>query len=318
MIAPEKLKQLKLFQDFSEEALEQLSKDMEGKVFPPGKEIIKEGGTSQALYIVGSGLVTVNKSFGKKKKDTKVVARLEAGNFFGEMAFLENQPHSATVVAQDETEVFMLPRKTINTVLKKDPNLAVNHILTLLSGVSFHLRRTTQELVTVFEVARLIGQASDLRDLFTKVMDQLVGALGEAVSIGFYQWNMFNEEYTPVVRCGPAGDILSTEIEASAPLLSSMKDGMGSITDVAKPPHPPAPLDVKEGHVLISQIDYQGIREGLLVCYSQTPAFFSRGERQLVDTVSAVLAPALETIKQKEEEAAKRRLEQGRQGGYSL
>ena len=234
MIQPDELRKLRLFREFSRPDLERLSRTMERKTFRPGETIIREGDRSLALYVVGSGLVTVNKSLGKGKDETKVVARLDPGAFFGEMAFLEDQPHSASVIAQEQTDVFMLPRSTVEDIMKEDPRVALNHIMTLLSGVSVNLRRTTREMVTVFEVARLIGRSSEAPALFSEVAGQLRGTMGEEVSIGCYRWNFFNDEYVLSVGLGALKEHFPSEINEKAPLLSGLDDGVISIPDLAR------------------------------------------------------------------------------------
>lgn len=84
-------------------------------------EIIRQGEPGDAFYLIASGRVSVwvKKGFKKVK-----VAVLGPDEFFGEMALLSNEPRSATVVAEDVTELFVLQRYDFEKILMKNPAIA--------------------------------------------------------------------------------------------------------------------------------------------------------------------------------------------------
>ena len=80
--------------------------------------IFSEGDAGDALYIVRSGSVgvfIVEAMVGLQFE----LARLRAGQVFGEMAVLTAAPRSATCKAMEQTEVFFLPREAFVRVLQK-------------------------------------------------------------------------------------------------------------------------------------------------------------------------------------------------------
>jgi len=72
------------------------------KRFNAGDQILSEGDAVQALWIILEGECTVSRSCGNG--GSQELARLKAGDVFGEMSFMCTAPHSASIVA--ETEVF--------------------------------------------------------------------------------------------------------------------------------------------------------------------------------------------------------------------
>ena len=86
-----------------------------------GYEIIKQGDPGDAFYLIASGKVSVwvKKSFSKKRWQT-----LGADEFFGEMALISNEPRSATVLADEVTELFILQRYDFDKILMKNPVIA--------------------------------------------------------------------------------------------------------------------------------------------------------------------------------------------------
>jgi CRP-like cAMP-binding protein len=315
MLSADQLRKLKIFKESAPAALDRLAKDMVEKIYAPGDVILKEGEASGALYLIAAGSVSVQKQIEGDR--AKVVARLEGEEFFGEMSFLENQPHSATIVAQEETRIFLLPRTVLNDLIQKDAKMALDQVLTLLSGVSSRLRRTTRELVSVFETARFVGQSLSLSDLMEKIIAQLRSDLGEAVTVGFYRWNLFNDEYDLLKAQGPHQSSLAPALEPKSLLLADVEEGkLKSWGDLTQRISPPTPLSFKRGHLLVSRVDMLNAKQGVFVYYSEAPAAFDPGERQLIETISAVLAPALETARAREEEGARQRLQRGKEERY--
>lgn len=80
--------------------------------------IVGEGSTGTALYIVLSGAARVERS-GKR------IGELGAGDFFGELALVEKQPRSASVIAEGETECLLLPAWEFTALLEEHPEIAV-------------------------------------------------------------------------------------------------------------------------------------------------------------------------------------------------
>jgi CRP/FNR family transcriptional regulator, cyclic AMP receptor protein len=83
-----------------------------------GETIVKEGSTGTALYIVLSGRARVEREGG-------VIGTLTTGDFFGELALIEEHPRSATVVAEQETECLLFPAWEFTALLNEHPEVAV-------------------------------------------------------------------------------------------------------------------------------------------------------------------------------------------------
>jgi len=319
MVSPEQLESLHIFRGISRKALEGLARDMVLKTYSPGETVIKEGSLGGTLFLIGQGMVSVQKSLGQEGERAKVVARLGTEEFFGEMSFLENKPHSATVIAEEKTEIFVLPRESLAELIKEDPRFALEQILTLLSGVSSRLRSTTRELVTVFAVARLVAAQSPVEELFPKILRQIQGDLGTLVTVAFYRWNQFNDEFSLVAAEGPAAGVFNMVKILETASLKNPKKQFEEIPDVTASSEMVIPFSMGAGHLIISHSAMEGTKDGLFFYYHGSPSSFTPGQRQLMETISAVLAPALATARTREEEILRQRLERGRQGqGFSI
>ena len=80
--------------------------------------IVKEGSTGTALYIILSGKARVD-------REGEAISTLAPGEFFGELALIEEHPRSATVVAVEETDCLLLPAWEFTALLEEHPEIAV-------------------------------------------------------------------------------------------------------------------------------------------------------------------------------------------------
>ena len=91
--------------------------------YSDGETIFREGDEGGTAYIIDQGQVTVTKQFEGQEVH---LARLGAGEIFGEMSLIEERPHSATVRAVGQTLIREIPREEFSTSLKKDPQAAMS------------------------------------------------------------------------------------------------------------------------------------------------------------------------------------------------
>ncbi len=312
MIPLEKLDSLHFLSGASPAALNRLAQEMISMTYAKGDVVIEEGSLSGSLFLIAKGSVSVQKKLDEER--TKTVAKLGPEEFFGEMSFLENKPHSARIVAEEDTEVLTLPRESLDDVIKKDPKLALEQILTLLSGVSSRLRSTTRELVTVFEVSRLMGASMPLEEVIPQIVKQLQNDLSPVVTVAFYRWNPFNDEFKLGTVEGPASGIFSTANTLDVPSVKRPERAFFNIEDISSSSGVVIPFPFNSGHLILAHSAMEGTRDGLFVFYNEAPRSFTPGQRQLMETIAAVLAPALATARTREEELSRQRLERGKPG----
>jgi CRP-like cAMP-binding protein len=110
-----------------------------GKLYSDGEEIISQGRTGEAMYVVQSGRVEVLQS---SRSGEQHLAFIETGDFFGEMSVFEKEVRSATVRSAGEARVLKIDKKTLLRRIKEDPLLAVN----LLKTMSHRIRDLNVEI----------------------------------------------------------------------------------------------------------------------------------------------------------------------------
>ena len=92
------------------------------KTFEAGSVIISEHEPGDCFYLIQSGRVQLVKCVNGKKKNLDI---LMPGEFFGEMAILENTPRSATCVAIDKVEVLEFNKQNFEILITGNPQIAM-------------------------------------------------------------------------------------------------------------------------------------------------------------------------------------------------
>ena len=93
-----------------------------------GRVIIAAGQPNERMYIVLRGEVSVR----LESPDNEPVARLGAGEVFGELSVIDGEPTSAYVVAEQRCRLLGLDRDALWELFRRTPYLA-NNLLTILT-----------------------------------------------------------------------------------------------------------------------------------------------------------------------------------------
>jgi len=113
---PELLAKAPIFATLTDRQLRALAKYTKVVSFPAAARIVKQGEPGIALYILLRGEAEV-------RQGNRVLGRLGAGQFFGEMTLLDEQPRSADVIAVQPTECAVLSRWEFWGFAKAEPDI---------------------------------------------------------------------------------------------------------------------------------------------------------------------------------------------------
>jgi len=101
-----------------------------------GEILFKKGTTGNQMYILLGGKMGVFDG-------QKLIATLKTGDMFGEMALVNNEPRSATVVAMEDSRVFILTQTTFDKLLSK--RVAVTILLNIIRTLSVRLKESNKK-----------------------------------------------------------------------------------------------------------------------------------------------------------------------------
>ena len=102
------LARVPLFQDLKKSQLQSLTRSLTPRHYEPGEAIVRQGRSGIGLFIVVSGKAEAVRT---RRDGTRVVVNtFGPTDFFGELALLNNEPRTASVIAREDTECLVLVR----------------------------------------------------------------------------------------------------------------------------------------------------------------------------------------------------------------
>src|SRR6478672_1208111 len=110
------LADLALFADLSWPAIERIAHTFDEEAFEPGRRVLRQGLSGNALYIVLEGTATVHVAEVR-------VAHLGRGDFFGEISVFVGEPPSADVVAETLLRCLVVPGTMLEPFLLDHPQV---------------------------------------------------------------------------------------------------------------------------------------------------------------------------------------------------
>jgi CRP-like cAMP-binding protein len=96
-----------------------------GRDFRAGDVIFREGDAGAVMYVIQQGRVRISRRFATGER---TVATLGAGDFFGEMAILNEKPRAATAVAVDAVRAMELDARTLEGMVERSGEVAMRLI----------------------------------------------------------------------------------------------------------------------------------------------------------------------------------------------
>lgn len=144
------LRDCKLFGNLPPGDLRALERIAQSRRYRAGQIVFEEGDAGDGLYLVLDGLVQIRaKVAGDEQRS---LSQLGAGDFFGEMALMDNEPRSATALSESDSVVAFLPRTELVPLLETSASL----VLSLNRQFSLRLREFNRRyLEEVLQAERL-------------------------------------------------------------------------------------------------------------------------------------------------------------------
>jgi hypothetical protein len=151
-VTPDELAQLEFFTDLTVEELEILSRICDVRFYTEDEVIFEEGRVDHKLYIVRSGSVRVVRG---DQFEEIVLAKINSGQQLGELSLIADMPHTATVVANEPTQIIMLGEEAFFEVLDANAQIAKKLLLKLAKTLSERLRKTDERYLSLKEWAEM-------------------------------------------------------------------------------------------------------------------------------------------------------------------
>ena len=145
------LRRIRILAGMTDEQLERLARFVEVESVPAGLVIVRQGERDDTLYLILEGELRVRLEIVGRET---VLARLSAGDFFGDIAFLDRGPRSADVVANTHSLVAKITGPAFDQLAREALDLATPLLRALDQTLTARIRADNQRYREALRRAR--------------------------------------------------------------------------------------------------------------------------------------------------------------------
>lgn len=178
MVTVSFLKEIVFFHSFNKTDCAAVIRNSTQESFKKGEIIFREGEYGDALFIILSGEVAIEKEPLIKETGLLSTLHLTKGDFFGELAIFDGGPRTSTARAIEDTQVISLTQTMLFRLFRKKPALASRFFKNMLQIIASRVRSTNKELMAFYEIGRLLSTAYTQNSLFENVLKIVIAASG--------------------------------------------------------------------------------------------------------------------------------------------
>ncbi len=181
-----------LFSGLGAEAIGSMARLCQTRRLPAGQTLFVKGDPGDALYGVRRGQIRIE--MGTPSGERLTIEVFGAGDLFGEIAVLDGRPRTADAIAQEDAELFVLPRAEFLKTIERDGRLAIRIIELLCARLRSTNERTEEMMFLPLSVRlarRLDALVQDFGADVQITQDELAGLVGvarESVNRQLQEW----------------------------------------------------------------------------------------------------------------------------------
>lgn len=151
-VTAELLRKVYIFQDLTGKELDQVIGICEHETYPAETVIVKDGDPGDKMYLIIDGCVRIQKDI--KGIGSEALAVLKAGDFFGEMALVDDIERSADAIAHEgPADVLAIQQDKFESLLFLNKDLAHTILWAFVRTLSNRLRETNEKLRGFFAMS---------------------------------------------------------------------------------------------------------------------------------------------------------------------
>jgi CRP-like cAMP-binding protein len=173
------LKSIALLKNISEQTIQELAAFLKPRKVRDGSLIFEEGSRGMSMYFVANGRIRIyKKAAGGATRELAIVG---PGDFFGEMALVDEVQRSASAEASGSCLLFELDSEDLARWVKNSAPQALQFFSELSHVLAKRLRKTSRELTLQFDLSNLLGDHRTtgpdfVREALERVLSQLDGS----------------------------------------------------------------------------------------------------------------------------------------------
>src|SRR3954470_9762087 len=146
----ETLQNIPLFHELTPKELKVLERVVHIRTYQPAEPVFLETEPGAGMYIIRSGRVDI--VLNHRRDNPLLLAELESGDFFGEMALLGDTSRSATAVARERSELIGFFHPDLIDIINLHPGMGAKISLGLAKTLAERLRYTNTQLRDIWQI----------------------------------------------------------------------------------------------------------------------------------------------------------------------
>jgi CRP/FNR family transcriptional regulator, cyclic AMP receptor protein len=135
------LMKIPVFQDLNPRALKKIKCILHQREYKTNEIIFNQGDVGLGMYIIESGSVEI-----LCDPERHILAELQDGDFFGELALLDDSPRSASAIAKTPCRMLCFFKPELLDLLDRDPKLGSRILFKLAWTIGERLKTTNQQV----------------------------------------------------------------------------------------------------------------------------------------------------------------------------
>lgn len=148
------LRRVKILAELSDEQLERFAHFMEAQQVRQWTQIVKQGDVDDGMYLLLEGELRVRLMIGGKET---ILATLNAGECFGEIALFDQGPRSADVLANKDCVLLKITTEGFEKLLRQAPDLAGPMLFAIGKTLAARIRADNKRIKDSVNFARTAG-----------------------------------------------------------------------------------------------------------------------------------------------------------------
>ena len=136
------LENVPIFEHLTKKELSEVVRLTHERTFKKDEHVFKKLAPAEGMYVILDGGVLITDS-----DSETVFATLESGDFFGELALLDEEPRSASAISTMPSRLIGFFRSDLLTLIKRYPELGNKILLNLSRVLGERLRETNKNII---------------------------------------------------------------------------------------------------------------------------------------------------------------------------
>jgi len=143
------LRGIPIFEDLSRRELAAIERILHEREYQTDEIIFRQEEPGMGMYIIASGKVII-----VSEPSSMQWSEMGVGEFFGEIALLDEHPRSASAIAKTPCKIFGFFQPDLFALIDRNPRLGVKIVIRLARMIGERLRRANEQALSIVEELR--------------------------------------------------------------------------------------------------------------------------------------------------------------------